>query len=262
MKKKIIFFDIDGTIIGEESHIMLESTKEAIKKARENGHICIINTGRTQKLVGSDVTDLVEFDGYIYGCGTMVTYHDEEIMHETFSEEMSKRIVDALHKYEIDAVLEGKENDYHDDLELIHAESFKEFVLLFKDKGYGSFEQAIGRFDKFYAYVEDVAKMRALEAEFEGELDFIDRDHGYFEIMPMGHSKASGIDYLAQALSIPMEDTVAIGDSTNDLSMLQYAKTAIVMGNAPDQIKKIADYVTTHVDEDGIWNALKWLGVI
>ena len=66
MNKKIIFFDIDGTLIGEESHVMLESTKKAIRKARENGHICIINTGRTKKLVGKDITDLVDFDGYIY----------------------------------------------------------------------------------------------------------------------------------------------------------------------------------------------------
>lgn len=262
MNKKIIFFDIDGTLIGEESHVMLESTKKAIRKARENGHICIINTGRTKKLVGKDITDLVDFDGYIYGCGTMVTYHDEELMHQTFSKEMARRIIDALHKYRIDAILEGKENDYHDELDKIYTDSFREFVKLFRNKEYGSFEEAVGHFDKFYAYVDDVAKMQAFQREFEGELDFVDREYGYFEIMPTGYSKASGIDYLVQSLNIPIENTVAIGDSPNDLSMLEHAKTAIVMGNAPDKMKEIADYVTTHVDEDGIWNALKWLQVI
>lgn len=262
MDRKIIFFDIDGTLIGEKSHIMLESTKEAIKRARANGHICIINTGRTQKLVGKDITELVDFDGYIYGCGTMVTYHEEEIFHVTFSKEMCQRIVDALRKYEIDAILEGKENDYHDALASIHSQSFREFVTLFTEKDYGSYEEAIGRFDKFYAYVEDKTKMHAFEAEFLGELDFVDRDFGYYEIMPVGCTKASGIDCLVKELGISMENTVAIGDSSNDLPMLLHTHTAIAMGNSPEHIKEIADYVTTDVDENGIWNALQWLGVI
>lgn len=262
MNRKIIFFDIDGTLIGEESHIMLESTKEAIKKARKNGHICIINTGRTKKLVGPDIENLVEFDGYIYGCGTMISYHGEEIMRQTFSEEMGRRIIDALRKYKIDAVLEGKENDYNDALDKINTKVFKDFILLFKDKGYGSYEDAIGNFDKFYAYVDDIARMHAFQADFQDELEFVDREHGFFEIMPIGYSKASGMDYIIDILNIPQEDTVAIGDSTNDLPMLEHAKTAIVMGNATERIKPMADYVTTHVDEDGIWNALEWLEVI
>lgn len=262
MEKKIIFFDIDGTLIGEESHIMLESTKKAIRKARENGHVCIVNTGRTKKLVGKDIEDLVEFDGYIYGCGTMINYHGKELMRETFSEEMGKRIVDSLRKYKIDAVLEGKENDYNDAIDRINTVEFRDFVMRFKDEKYGSFEEAIGHFDKFYAYADDITKMEAFQADFKKELDFVDREHGFFEIMPKGYSKASGMDYLLQSLDIPMENTVAIGDSANDLPMLEHARTAIVMGNAPDNIKDIADFVTTHVDEDGIWNALKWIGVI
>ena len=59
-----------------------------------------------------------------------------------------------------------------------------------------------------------------------------------------------------------MEDTVAIGDSNNDLPMLQCAHTSIAMGNSSKQVLEAADYITTDVDKDGIWNALKWLGVL
>ena len=58
----LIFFDIDGTLIGEQSHVMLESTKEAVQRARSLGHICMINTGRSGKLVGADVTGLTHHD--------------------------------------------------------------------------------------------------------------------------------------------------------------------------------------------------------
>ena len=67
---------------------------------------------------------------------------------------------------------------------------------------------------------------------------------------------------LADALGISMADTVAVGDSNNDSEMLQCAGISIAMGNAIEAIKDMADYVTTDVMADGIWNALAWLGVI
>lgn len=67
---------------------------------------------------------------------------------------------------------------------------------------------------------------------------------------------------LADTLGISMADTVAVGDSNNDSEMLQCAGISIAMGNAIEAIKDMADYVTTDVTEDGIWNALAWLGAI
>ena len=64
---KIIFFDIDGTLICGGSELMSESTKEAIRIARANGHICMINTGRTKRLVGENLTGQVEFRRIVIG---------------------------------------------------------------------------------------------------------------------------------------------------------------------------------------------------
>ena len=72
---KIIFFDIDGTLICGGSELMSESTKEAIRIARANGHICMINTGRTKRLVGGkSYTGQVDLDGLLLGCGTEIEY--------------------------------------------------------------------------------------------------------------------------------------------------------------------------------------------
>ena len=101
---KIIFFDIDGTLICGGSELMSESTKEAIRIARANGHICMINTGRTKRLVGENLTGQVEFDGLLLGCGTEIEYHGKQLMHKTFSMEESKAILTAMKKYHVDAV--------------------------------------------------------------------------------------------------------------------------------------------------------------
>lgn len=258
----LIFFDIDGTLIGDWSHIMPESASRAIAAARANGHICAVNTGRTKKLVSHDIEKLAEFDAFLMGCGTMITLHDQVLYHRTFDAAESQEIIDALHRHRIDAVLEGSENNYHDSYDKIFTKTFESFVRRFADEGYGSYREAVGHFDKFYAFVDDVARMQAFEREFQDRLDFVDRKQGFFEVMPRGCSKASAMELLAGELKIPMSETAALGDSSNDIPMLQCAHIGIAMGNATADVKAEADYVTTSLEEDGVWNALKWLGAI
>ena len=258
----LIFFDIDGTLIGDLSHIMPESAVRAVAAARKNGHICAVNTGRTKKLVEPDMEKLTGFDAFLMGCGTMITLHDKVLTHRTFSKLEAEEIIEALHHHSIDAVLEGSENNYHDSLDKIKTKTFRDFVMRFAGEGYGNFRDAVGNFDKFYAYVDDVSKMKAFEKDFMDRLDFVDRKQGFFEVMPRGCSKASAMEFLAGELGIPMEETAALGDSSNDIPMLRCAHIGIAMGNAADDVKAEADYVTTSLEEDGVWNALKWLGVI
>ena len=258
----LIFFDIDGTLLVNPFDPMPASTIRAIERARANGHICMINTGRSLKLVGEDITGQTEFDGLLLGCGTMITYHGEILFHKTFTAEKAKQIIEGLQRNGIDAVLEGSENNFlAPEEEMFHAR-WVEYIRKFTDMSYGTYEEASTRFDKFYAYVEDKTKMDAFMQEFAELLDVVDRNKGYFELMPKGCSKASAMEYVAEYLEIPMSETVAIGDGANDIPMLECANYAIVMGNAPDTVKNLADFVTTDVDKDGIENALKWLGVI
>lgn len=263
---KIIFFDIDGTLIGGGSQLMSDSTKAAIRRARKNGHICVINTGRTKKMVGPEITDQVEFDGLLLGCGTMAIYHDEVLMHKSIPMELSMRILEALKRYKIDAIMEGSEDNYCREPETMFTDTFANYISRYKEaygsKLYSSMECAPGKYDKFFAYVDEKSKMSAFRAEFEEELDVIDRENGYYEVVPKGYSKATAIQFLADKLNVSIEDTVAIGDSNNDLPMLEYAGISIAMGKSSKAVLEMADYVTTDVDKDGIRNALDWLGVL
>ncbi len=255
----LIFFDIDGTLVGEDGRVIPDSARNAIKRARAGGHICMINTGRTLRLVGSELINQAEFDGLILGCGTMVVYRGKTLLHKTFDREEAREIIDGLHRYEIDACLEGAENNFSNDGDRTFTEGYRRFISRFSAFEYGSFEEAPGHFDKFYAYVDRVEKMDAFRREFAGKLDFVDRKGGFFEIMPQGFSKASAMDFVADTLGIPMEETVAIGDSSNDIPMIKRAHIGIAMGNATEDVKEIADYVSTDLTEDGIENALRWL---
>lgn len=76
--KKILFFDIDGTLLTPHPFKVPESTSRALTKAHENGHLLFINTGRTKVMMPSALSEL-HFDGYIYGCGTHI-YMDNKLL--------------------------------------------------------------------------------------------------------------------------------------------------------------------------------------
>ncbi len=257
----ILFFDIDGTLLNKQM-VMPQSAKDAISRARANGHICMINTGRCDTLVRNYLSQWGEFDGCLYGCGTMVRYQGQVLKHNTFNEKDGLWIIQGLRKYGIDAVLEGSENNYHDDLDSINTKIFRDYMLRFRPLNFGNFNEAVGHFDKLYCYVEKKSAMEDFQREYHSLLDFIDRNGGFYELVPKGFSKASAMGFITEYLKIPMEDTAAIGDSNNDISMLGAAGKAIAMKNSSKQVLEMADFVTTDVDQDGILNALQWLGVI
>ena len=259
---KLIFFDVDGTLIGDKGQVLAQSTKEAIGKARDNGHICMVNTGRTWRLVADWLPGQADFDGYLLGCGSMARYRGEVLWHRTFSMEQGRWIMEALDRCGIDALLEGSEENYSKNLSEFRTSVFRHHMGVRYRRKYGAWEEACGRFDKLFMYVDEDSRLERFRQEFAEELDFIDRDRGFWEVIPAGCSKGLAMEELAEALGIPMADTVAVGDSSNDLEMLQRAGTAIAMGNATQGIRDLADYVTTDVMEDGIWNALDWLGVL
>ena len=84
----------------------------------------------------------------------------------------------------------------------------------------------------------------------------------FADVVPKGSSKAIGIDHIIAHYGIALEETMAFGDGGNDIPMLRHAGIGVALGNASDEVKASADWVTTSVDEDGIMNALRHFGVI
>ncbi|MCD7835878.1 MAG: HAD family hydrolase [Lachnospiraceae bacterium] len=261
-ERKIIFFDIDGTIVDNKTKRISDSTVEGIKRARDNGHLCFINTGRTGCLIEPSLTDKITFDGFLLGCGTMVVYRGKVLLHRTLTRKMSADILRFLAEHHIDAILEGSRENFYMRREEIYSDKFREYTEYYRDRNYSYFESALGKYDKLFAYAAHPSDMELFKKEYGDRLSFIDRENGYYEILPKGYSKATAIQFIVGRLNIPMECTAAIGDSNNDIPMLECVHTAIAMGNSSKSVLDIADFVTGSAAEDGIWEALKWLGVI
>ena len=75
-------------------------------------------------------------------------------------------------------------------------------------------------------------------------------------------SKSSGIDVILKHFNIDKEETMAFGDGENDIDMIQHCKIGVAMDNAVDSLKAVADYITDDIDEDGVYNALKYYELI
>lgn len=253
--QKLVFFDIDGTLLDPKTDMKIpESAKAAIKRLQAAGHIAMVNTGRCASFMEDCVRE-IGFDGFIYGCGTNVVYHDEELFHQPLPDETAKRLVKMLRQCKIDAVLEGKEASYFDYNGIIYGE---EFQRISKKPTYirSNFEDPKMVVDKLYLQKHPESDFEAFQKEFSSTLDFIDRGRGFYELVPVGVSKATGILRVMEHLSIPVEQTYSIGDSTNDLPMLTFTGTSIAMGNGMEEIFPYVTHKTRNIEDDGIAYAI------
>ncbi|MCR5601821.1 MAG: HAD-IIB family hydrolase [Ruminococcus sp.] len=261
--KSIIFFDIDGTIATEdERSVIPQSTRDAIRITREKGNLTFINSGRTAFNISPRVKEL-GFDGYICGCGTYIEYSGKTLLYRTIEKSECRRIADFLRKCNVTPVYEHRDGYFFDDKAQM-SDGLKEFMEVFVDSGIdisGRVENENFGFDKFVIWQNENSDMELFRSEISKNFSIIDRGGGFYENVPLGYSKATGIQAILKELDIPMENAYAIGDSMNDLPMLEAVPNSIAMGGA-EQLYPYVAYVTTPIEEDGIANALSHFGLI
>lgn len=261
--KSIIFFDIDGTIVTEDERAVIpESTREAIKETRKIGNLTFINSGRTAFNISPKVKEL-GFDGYICGCGTYIEYGGKVLLKRTVPKDECIRIAKLLRECRVTPVYEHSDGYFFDDKATI-TDGLRYFMEVFVDSGIdvsGRVEDDDFGFDKFVIWQNENSDMELFRREIGKSYSIIDRGGGFYENVPLGFSKATGIETILKLLDIPMERAYAIGDSMNDLPMLQAVPNSIAMGGA-ENIYPYVSYITTPIEEDGIANALKHYGLI
>ena len=111
MERSVLFFDIDGTLLSEITKEIPHSAINALKKAKENGHLLFINTGRTRGSIPAEIKKF-PFDGYLCGCGTCLIYHDEVLFARSVPEKRGRDILDKVVEYGLGCVAEGPEDVY------------------------------------------------------------------------------------------------------------------------------------------------------
>ena len=274
---KVIFIDVDGTLLDYENKLPASADK-AIKEARKNGHRVYICTGRSEAEVYDYIWD-IGLDGMIGGNGSYVKDEDTVVMHQLITLEQCKHIVDWCHSRNLEFYLESNNG-------LFASEHFEEknptIKIYCQRKGKeNASEQTIRTVfpDMIYdgeLYRDDCNKVSFILNSYQDHLDsikeFPDLKPGtwggageialFGDLGVKGIDKAHAIDELLKYLGASLEDTFAFGDAKVDIPMLEYCNVGVAVNSGGDEIKAMADYVTDDVDKDGIYKAFVHCGLI
>lgn len=256
--RQALFFDIDGTILSEITKEIPQSTFRALSKAKENGHLLFINTGRTRCTLPIKITEM-PFDGFLCGCGIFLTYGDEIFYKKNLPSARADAIAKMAGECRIDGVFEGVEDVYFSKF----ASRFEDIEALrtkMKKRGLGQkryLEEGGCAYDKMYVMTDKKSDKESFFHFIERDLDIIDRENGAYECVPKGCSKATAIQMVLDKFHLSREQSYVFGDSENDLAMFRYAGHAIAMGKHSTALDPYTEFVTKAVEEDGIDYAMK-----
>ncbi|WP_261854059.1 Cof-type HAD-IIB family hydrolase [Clostridium folliculivorans] len=270
MKYKLICLDMDGTLLSSPSTIS-EENRKAVLQAYNKGIKIAITTGRLftsakyyADLIGIKVPIVASNGAYV-----REKDREEVIYKSSLNDDQLERIHEVIKKYDLltyfnthDTLISesvvGENHGYKVNNKELPEESRIKF-----DEG-TDFKEAFKRHEGEILKaicVEEVDIDRLMKAKAElrqyKDLEVVSSWTNNFEVMNAGTSKGSAVKNLAEMLDIKQEEIICIGDSENDLSMIRYAGLGIAMGNAPDDIKKEADYVTDTNVNSGVAKAIE-----
>lgn len=277
---KIIFLDVDGTLINYEAKTPA-SAKSVVETARANGHRIYICTGCSKYEISQ--RDLPAVDGMICGNGAYVENNGTVVLHQALSVEDVKTIVDWCNKRKLGFYLETNSGMYCNQYML---EQGPETMMKYafgkgadQEKAAELAKEFLGHFTLLEGdalYRNDVNKISFILSSYQDYLDskkdFSSLIVGTWEgkgevalfgdVSPKGITKKTAIDTLLQYLDADVKDTISFGDAKIDLSMFELCSYNVAMGNGGDEIKSAADYVTDDVDRDGLYKAFQFLKLI
>lgn len=256
--KKMIFFDIDGTLLDHDKNIP-PSTKAAIKELKANGHEVAIATGRSPFLF-KDLLEELEIDSYVSMNGQYVVYKGEVI----YTHPIPSEVLQSLTAFAV-----------RSDQPILYVSEEHMRMNVAKhirvDSSYGPLKIEMPEYDPHYYMNREIYQAIVFcteqeqvlyEQEYKDILRFVRWDEFATDVLPLGGSKAAGIERMINHLGINRKEVVAFGDHYNDLEMLQYVGHGVAMGNAQPEVKQVAKYITSDVDQDGIMKGLMQLNLI
>lgn len=266
MERKVIFLDIDGTLTEPGSNTPPKSALEAIARARANGHYVFLCSGRNYDMLSPLLK--YEFDGVVASSGGYIVCGGKVIYDCPMTEDQKERMLKILRENGVFCTVECLDGSFTD-------EGFKEFLRQRAKEGGNSellrwreqIEKSLNilpmkeyKGQPVYKIVVMCQSMDQLEAPrkaLEGEFLFCIQDEGREglvngEIVNRKFDKGQGIERVCACLGLPLQASVAFGDSMNDREMMEKAGLGICMENGSPLLKAMADDVCPSVSEDGL----------
>jgi hypothetical protein len=257
MAYRIVFFDVDGTLLDEAGTIP-EDTRRAVRKLQDAGVLTVIATGRSPYHL-KPVADELGIRSYVSFNGSLVVLEGEVIVRHPIPADNLHRLAALSEQRDLPMVYVG-DRGYavnrkdHPDV----AETFR--VLHIAEPAYDP-----GYWSRNDIYQVMMYCLPGREEEYEPllqDLRLVRWHRLSVDVLPSGYSKASGVRTLLEKLGIAPDEAIAFGDNLNDLEMLACVGMGIAMGNAHEELKAAARRVTRRADDGGISAALRELGLI
>lgn len=245
---KIIFFDIDGTLIAMDKDTISDKTLEALKRLQANGIKLCLATGRGPMLVPH--FDGVEFDAFLTYNGSYCYDHEGTLYRNCSPSKDIETIVNNAVKIGRPVALatkdrmaaNGKDQDLIDYYAFGNAEVevAKDFEEVKKETVY---QVLMGARKEEYQDILKGVQAAEITAWWNRAVD----------IIPINAGKGIGIEKVLKYYGIEKSQSMAFGDGNNDIEMLKAVGNGIAMGNASDDLKAVADEICGDVSEDGIY---------
>ncbi len=266
---KIIFLDVDGTLVDFEQKIP-ESAKTAMELAKANGHYLVLCTGRIYTGIYPWLLEY-GFHGVVASTGAHVLWDSKEIFHQYIPREDLKKISATLESCGAAYVFQGENGRFADEanirkLRSIMKENGWEFDL--DDFNLTILEEPYNRDDiESGLYFQAEFSTQEIQKDVGGNVQITGASFGAErafngEFTRKGVNKATGMQILLEHLGMERKDCIAFGDGPNDLEMIEFAHMGVAMGNAVSELKEIADMETESIVNDGIYKGFQKLQLI
>ena len=261
MTKYALFFDIDGTLVSFQTHEIPPSTILALTQAKANGHKVFIATGRPPIIITNLGAIEHLIDGYVTTNGALCFVGNDVVSCKSIPQKEARLVVKDAQEKQYGVIVIGEKDvaifDPKGEVEYIFGQQLAVKNLHLAKAVEEVIDQRILQLTPFFDKDYERELMSRLPGCISG------RWHPAFtDITAKGADKGEGLLAMAAHQGLNPQQTIAFGDGGNDSSMVRGAGIGVAMGNAIDELKEIADYVTTSVDEDGIRNALRHFGLI
>lgn len=279
MGRKLVFVDIDGTLLTERQQVP-DSAQDACRAAARRGHLLFLCSGRSKPEIYPWLFHL-GFQGLVGGGGSFAELRGATLFAHLLDSAHVRRISSYFDRHRIDYVWQSPDGlnptsgfvrrfaSLHggDDERATSASSsdWAPYVRLLAGALHSGLPDAASKATFICPtdatiHLADVRHDLAGQADvLRGSLDSLGPDNG--DLLIPGVDKGTAIVDVCRALGVDVADTIGIGDSENDLAMLRTAGTGVAMGNGHRNVKEIADLVTDPIDRDGLAHAFERLGL-
>lgn len=250
---KIAFFDFDQTLYSHFSSTIPLTATIAINEMHKKGIKIFLCSGRSLCEMQYFDTSSIKIDGMIANNGQIAYDNNNNVIFDypidgKLKEEIIKKFNDKSVPIFIHTENSVFANYINDTVTKTQRDINSPVPIVKEYEG-----ENIYMCSAFFSDKENWSELLALK-----DLANITFWHdGAVDIVPLNINKASGIKGVLDYYNISVDETIAFGDADNDIEMLKYCKYGVAVGNATDEIKKVADYVTDHIEENGIYNACK-----